>query len=82
MNEELTSLEIVKRWKAQIHWNKDFGWDKEIATVEKELTDAEKYKKALDVIKEKKWLVEDIINAFIEDKEKYDFLKEILGNER
>ena len=78
MNEELTPLEIVKRWKAQIHWNKDFGWDKEIATVEKELTDAEKNKKALDVIKEKRWLVEDILNAFIEDKEKYDLLKVIL----
>lgn len=54
MNEELTPLEIVKRWKAQIHWNKDFGWDKEIATVEKEVTDAEKNKKALEIIKEKR----------------------------
>ena len=54
MNKELTPLEIVKRWKAQIHWNKDFGWDKEIASVEKELADAEKYKKALEIIKEKR----------------------------
>lgn len=37
-----------------------------------------KYKKALEIIKEKKWLVEDILNAFIEDKEKYNLLKEIL----
>lgn len=37
-----------------------------------------KYKKALEIIKEKKWLVEDILNAFIEDKEKCDLLKEIL----
>ena len=37
-----------------------------------------KYKKALEIIKEKKWLVEDILNAFIEDKEKIDLLKEIL----
>ena len=37
-----------------------------------------KYKKALEIIKEKKWLVEDILNAFIEDKEKYELLKEIL----
>lgn len=34
--------------------------------------------KALEIIKEKKWLVEDILNAFIEDKEKYDLLKEVL----
>lgn len=38
-----------------------------------------KYKKALEIIKEKKWLVEDILNAFIEDKEKCDLLKEVLG---
>ncbi len=34
--------------------------------------------KALEIIKEKKWLVEDILNAFIEDKEKYELLKEML----
>lgn len=33
--------------------------------------------KAFEIIKEKKWLVEDILNAFIEDKEKYNLLKEI-----
>ena len=38
----------------------------------------EKKLKALEIIKEKKWLVEDILNAFIEDKEKYDLLKEVL----
>ena len=34
--------------------------------------------KTLEIIKEKKWLVEDILNAFIEDKEKCDLLKEVL----
>ena len=34
--------------------------------------------RALEIIKEKKWLVEDILNAFIENKEKYDLLKEVL----
>ena len=37
-----------------------------------------KYRKALEIIKEKKWLVEDILNAFNEDKEKCDLLKEVL----
>lgn len=37
----------------------------------------EKKRKAVEVIKEKKWLIEDILNAFIEDKEKYDLLKEV-----
>lgn len=34
--------------------------------------------KAFEIIKEKKWLVEDILDAFIEDKTKYDLLKEVL----
>ena len=34
--------------------------------------------RALEIIKEKKWLVEDILNAFIEDKDKYNLLKEVL----
>ena len=81
MSKELTPLEIVKRWKAQIHWNKDFGWDKEIATVEKELTDAEKNKKALEIIKEK-ILDMDYFNI-IADRcdltyQEYELLKEIL----
>lgn len=38
----------------------------------------EKEHKTLKIIKEKKWLVEDILNAFIEDKEKHDLLKEVL----
>ena len=38
----------------------------------------EKKLKALEIIKKKKWLVEDILNAFFEDKEQYDLLKEVL----
>ena len=34
--------------------------------------------KALVIIKEKRWLVEDILDSFLEDKEKYDLLKEVL----
>lgn len=38
----------------------------------------EKQLKALEIIKEKKWLVEDILNAFNGEKGKYDLLKEVL----
>ena len=40
-------LEIIKKWKSQIHWNKDFGWEEELEIIEKSL-------KALEIIKEKR----------------------------
>ena len=40
-------LEIIKKWKSQIYWNKDFGWEEELEIIEKSL-------KALEIIKEKR----------------------------
>ena len=34
----IKELDIVARWKAQINWEKDFGWTKELDAVEKALS--------------------------------------------
>ena len=44
-------LEIIKKWKAQIHWNKDFGWNNELDIIEQEF-------KALEIIKNKILFIE------------------------
>ena len=46
--------------------------------VDKQLNDLTKLDTFVAIIKEKRWLVEDILNAFIEDKDKYNLLKEVL----
>ena len=55
-DEKLSPLEIVARWRAQIHWEKDLGWNEELNIVEtalKKQVDDEKKLKALEILKEK-----------------------------
>lgn len=67
MSKESTPLQALENI-IETFWDQD---TKDIKTVRNTL-------KAVEMINEKKWLVEDILNAFIEDKEKYNFLKEVL----
>lgn len=67
MSKESTPLQAFENI-IETFWDQD---TKDIKTVRNTL-------KAVEMINEKKWLVEDILNAFIEDKEKYNFLKEVL----
>lgn len=45
-------LEIIKKWKAQIHWNKDFGWEKELNAIETALKEKETQDSILKTLKE------------------------------
>lgn len=67
MSKESTPLQAFENI-IETFWDQD---TKDIKTVRNTL-------KAVEMINEKKWLVEDILNAFIEDKEKYNLLKDIL----
>lgn len=80
-------LDIINNWKSQIHWQKDWGWNKELETVEKSV-------KALEIIKEKQVEVYSFYRArdlehynetvawlkpYYLTEEEYNLLKEVLG---
>ena len=44
----------------------------------KSVDDLDKRLIALEIIKEKKWLVEDILDAYVENQDEYNLLKEVL----
>ena len=72
-----TKTRIMEILGSVIMYVKTFAYGQEFNETEK-IGVREKKLKALEIIKEKKWLVEDILNAFYEDKIKYDLLKEVM----
>ena len=44
-------LEIIKKWRTQIQWNKDFGWNDELDIIETALKRLEKQDEILRIIK-------------------------------
>ena len=64
-------LNIIKKWRAQIVWKKDWGWNKELSTIETAL-------KALEIIKEKKVNVDYFFYSCVKGNWSYeDYLDEV-----